>query len=244
MRIEQAIFTSVRTDRLDGYQLAARSRGIDDDVARELTAWGPAHGSLLNDETDASSINYHTLSSGECCLSHTRLAGAEYSAREGARVYTQFFLLPREGFLRFGGNAFGLWRALIAAARVRVCDPVPQHLSSYPLVGSTSESDAPFLEQILAAIDAELLAELTEALQTRPAVSVASRLPYPRLFEAVLHLLPLPKRVEISFSTGLKFSSRRPFRLYVAPSDPAAQRQLSRQTGVSFFDLTMSVTSV
>ena len=33
MRLEQAIFTSVRSERLDGYQLAARSEGVSDDLA-------------------------------------------------------------------------------------------------------------------------------------------------------------------------------------------------------------------
>ena len=46
MRLEQAIFTSVRSERLDGYQLAARSSGVTDELAKELTGWGPAHDSL------------------------------------------------------------------------------------------------------------------------------------------------------------------------------------------------------
>src|SRR5262245_10047182 len=32
MRLEQAIFTSVRSERLDGYQLAARSAGVSDEL--------------------------------------------------------------------------------------------------------------------------------------------------------------------------------------------------------------------
>ncbi len=86
MRLEQAIFTSVRSERLDGYQLAARSPGIDDDLAKELITWGPAHDSLWDNSLRASSLNFHALSDDRFCVSKTVLAGAEYSGRSGGRV--------------------------------------------------------------------------------------------------------------------------------------------------------------
>src|SRR6478752_2518834 len=61
MRIEQAIFTSIQSSRLDGYQLAAASPGITDELARELTVWGPAHDSLWDTRRDARSVNFHAL---------------------------------------------------------------------------------------------------------------------------------------------------------------------------------------
>lgn len=241
MRIEQAIFTSVRGSRLEGYQLAATSEGVSEADARELTAWGPAHESLLREEPGATSINFHTLASGLACLSKTTLAGAEYSGRAGARVYTQLFLLPAEGLLRFGGNPFHLLRALTAAARVRVCGEVPEKLHSLPLVGRSAPTGESLVSQVLEGIEKETLAELVTALQAGSAVAVTSPITYERLFEAIIQLLSPEERLEFSFSTGLRFSPRRTFHLYVAPTDASGQRQLSRQTGVSFFDLNGAV---
>src|SRR4051812_38066213 len=99
MRLEQAIFTSIQSSRLDGYQLAAVSSGITPEQAKELTVWGPAHDSAWDTRRDARSINFHPISDGTFCLSCTVLAGAEYSGRAGGRVYTQMFLVSREALV-------------------------------------------------------------------------------------------------------------------------------------------------
>ena len=101
MRLEQAIFTSVRSERLDGYQLAAKIGGVSEDLAKELTAWGPAHDSLWHGHPGATSVNFHGLSDDRFCVSQTTLSGAEYSGRGGGRVYTQMVVLPRGGMLKF-----------------------------------------------------------------------------------------------------------------------------------------------
>lgn len=237
MRIEQAIFTSIRGERMEGYQLAAWSSGIDAEQAKELSAWGPAHESLLSEQPGATSVNFHLLRSGLGCLSKTTLAGAEYSGRHGGRVYTQLFLIPRAGFDRFAGNPFQVLRALTAGAKIRVCDKIPPQLPSLPLIGRATATTEELVAPVLASLDPEVLAELVLAVQSGPAVAVASPLRAERLFEAVLLLLPPEERWGISFSTGLRFSSRRLFRFYAAPSDQVTRRQLARQTGVCFFDL-------
>ena len=238
MRLEQAIFTSLRGPRMEGYQLAAASAGVTDEDARELTAWGPAHESLLSEEPGATSINFHILASGTACLSKTTLAGAEYSGRSGARVYTQIFLLPPEGLLRFGGNPFQLLRALTAAARVRVCDEVPGKLPSLPLLGRSAPTGEALVAQVLEDIDSDMLAELVAGVQGAQSVAVVSPIRAERLFEAVVQLLTIERRLELSFSTGLRLSPRRDFRLQVAPQDASEQRQWARQTGACVFDLT------
>ena len=119
MRLDQAIFTSVKSSRLDGYQLAAASSGVTDAIAQELMVWGPAHDSLWDTRRDARSINFHPLASGEYCLSCTTLAGAEYSGRGGGRVYTQMFLVPRDVLTRFAP------RSISRAAGAGRCWPAP-----------------------------------------------------------------------------------------------------------------------
>ena len=94
MLIEQAIFTSAESDHAVGYHLAARSPGLDERDARELSVWGPSHDSLESaSAATAVSVNFFRLPSGAYCVSKTQLAGAEYSGR-GLRTYTSCLVVP------------------------------------------------------------------------------------------------------------------------------------------------------
>jgi hypothetical protein len=237
MRLEQAIFTSVRGGRLEGYQLAAASPGITPQLARELTIWGPAHDSLWDTRRDARSVNFHPLMSGGYCLSCTTIAGAEYSGRGGGRVYTQMFVVPAELLARFANDAFLVLRALAASGRLVVLDEVPPELSSVPLLGRCDAADPTLMSQILDEVGQDAFGELAGAIANAPAVAVLTSGHVERLFEAVLWTFSVSERQRISFTTGLKESSRRPFRLCVLPADPAIVRQSQRQHNRQIIDL-------
>ena len=168
MFLEQAVFTSVRGGRLEGYQLAARSPGVDLDLAKELTAWGPAHDSLWSAAADARSVNFHALAGGEYCLSRTTLAGAEYSARVGARVYTQMVVLSADALARFGNDPFLIFRALTASGRLAVSPELKEELPRLPLVGQNQRLDDSLAKEVSGEIGAEVFAELMESLVTLP----------------------------------------------------------------------------
>lgn len=228
MRLEQAIFTSVRSERLDGYQLAARSVGVNDELAKELTAWGPAHDSMWLSEPGATSFNCHGLSEGRVCISLTTLSGAEYSGRGGGRVYTQMLVLPREGLAKFAGDPFLVLRALAASGRLFVYDQVPKDLPTVPLIGRASGQQPDFVVDVVNKAGAETIAELTEAVTGLQAVNVITDLSVERLFQALLYHLEPSERLDLSFTTGLKPSSRRPFKLSIVPDDPTLVRQSQR----------------
>src|SRR3954447_470873 len=141
MRLEQAIFTSIKGPRLEGYQLAAKSGGIDGELEKELAAWGPAHDSLWDTRHDARSVNFHPLTSGDYCLSCTTLAGGEYSGRSGGRVYTQMFVLRPALLQRFVSDPFLVLRALSAAGRLVAHDDLPTQLPTVPLLGRSGAVD-------------------------------------------------------------------------------------------------------
>jgi hypothetical protein len=229
MRLEQAIFTSIRGTRLDGYQLAATSPGIGAELAKELTGWGPAHDSLWASQPGAKSINFHGLSGGQFCVSQTSLAGAEYSGRGGGRVYTQMLVAPREALVRFAGDPFQVLQAV--SGRMLVHETVPNSLPTIPLLGRGSEPGRNTSADLICAIGPETLAELTEVLTSNWSLTVITNLPIPRLIQTILHQLSLEERLEVSFSTGLRPSSRRPFKLCFAPNDPALARQSQRISG-------------
>lgn len=230
MRIPQAIFTSLRGKRLDGYQLAARSEEIDDDLARDLQAWGPAHDSLIHPHSGAESINFHAVLAGKWfVLSRTVCAGAEYSGRSGGRVYTQMFILPPEGLERFANNPFLILRALRAAGRLAVHQELPEKLRSLRLVGRAAGHET---DERVGQFSSSALSTLEKALRESPSVAVLGVHAAEPWFSALFRRLPMEDRPHISFSTGLKPSLGRPFKLFVSPEDSVQQRQLGRQSGV------------
>ena len=237
MLIEQAVFTSARTDRGRGYHLVATSPGIRPEDARQLTAWAPAHGSLCGGGSDAQSINFHPLASGAVCISRSAAAGAEYSGRTGPRVYTQFFVVPAEVLARFANNPLALLRAARVHGALKFYDPVPPILPAFDLPSRT------------AAVDEGLLVDLTERLGPRPFAWLVEKAltadtlvlvntPHAEgLLAGLLNCLPVECRPELSFATGLVYSPRRPFRINVVEADLAEQRRLARQPGVTLLNL-------
>ena len=227
MRLQQAIFTSVRSERLDGYQLAARTPGVTDELAKDLTAWGPAHDSMWDGAPGATSINFHRLADGRFCLSQTIVSGAEYSGRGGGRVYTQMIVLEQDDLGRFANDPFLVLRALQASGRILVYDIVPRELASILLIGR-AEAPPAWVADIVTQAGAETIAELTEAATGSDPLTVITDLPVERLFQTLVHQLEPSERLELSFTSGLKPSSRRPFKLSIVPSDPQLVRQSQR----------------
>ena len=241
MRIEQAVFTSIRGSRMAGYQLAAQSKGISDALAQELTAWGPAHDSLWETHEGSRSVNFHPVTTGDYCLSVTTLAGAEYSGRGGGRVYTQLFLLPAAALVRVANDPFLVLRALAASGRLVVLDQIPESLPTIPLVGKSEPPPDLLAHPSLQEIGLHALDDISHALAISPSVAVVTRHPLEPLFQALLHTFPFDSRLSLSFTTGLKESPRRPFKLLHLPDDPSVVRHTQRLNGCKVIDLTAKV---
>lgn len=237
MRLHQAVFTSIKSQRLDGYQLAGATSGISGELLKELTAWGPAHDSLWDKRQDARSVNFHPLATGDYCLSCTTLAGEEYSGRGGGRIYTQMFVLPPAVLARFANDPFLVLRALAAAGRLVALEKVPETLPAVPLLGGSQPPPEASLTQVIEEVTFAVFDEILAALVESPRVAVMTSGHVERLFQALLHALPLAERPQLSFTTNLKDSPRRPFRLFILPNDPALMRQSQRLSAVRIVDL-------
>lgn len=226
MRIEQAIFTSIRGDRLEGYQLAATSPGVDAELARRLTAWGPAHDSLLDPSAGASSVNFHPLDDDRFALSKTTRQGEEYSGRGGGRIVTQFFVLDKESLSRFANLPLAILRALVASGRTRFVEPIPARLMSFALVGRATGAGTDTSE-----LDTRALDRLVEAIRKQTPTSVICSHPPEVWLPAVYARLGLDERLLLSFTTGLRPSACRPFLVSVIPDEPSLVRQSQRTGG-------------
>lgn len=236
-QVEQAIFTSARTDSSAGYQLVGRSPGVCEADARHLAAWGPSHDALLEVGPEAVSINFHPLPSGAYCVSRTSAAGWEYSGRGGRRVYTQCLIVPPHVLERFANNPFAVVRAAVASGAMHVFDHVPYRLDPISLLGTALPVDQELLAMLAAHPGPQALAALVQAARDAECLAVASPVPTDRLFAGLIGCLPPECRRKFSFSTGLRFSSRRRFRLVALSGDRSEQLWVAHQSKVTLLDL-------
>jgi len=219
VRIEQAVFTSAVTNRRSGYHLVATSPGIVDADAKELSNWGPSHDSLVERSDDLASINFHPLPSGAYCISRTVAQGNEPSGR-GVRVYTQCLVADEAAMGRFSNNPFLLLETAQAAGFLTVHDRVPDALPALDLPGRAAAVEQPRLERLAADPGPLWMGTLTQAALESACLAIAGADVKP-LVAGLMSLLPPECRCEFSFSTGLKFSIQRPFRIVPLPCTAA-----------------------
>ena len=232
MRVEQAIFTSARSTTVQGYHLVGRSPGIDSPLAQTLTRWGPSHGSLAGPAPDADSFNFHPAGDGWVALSRTVYGAPEYSARGGLQLVTSFLVLRHEQLAGYDYNPVLLARVALALGhlRLRPVNPVrlpAVELPDRPICGPTISSDRAGWAGSM-----ERLWHLSKSCE-RVAVGGASD-PL-GLAADLISRVPGHQRVELSFTTGLKPTLSRPFRLHFVCSADAALRRLLTTQGIAFF---------
>jgi hypothetical protein len=230
--IEQAVFTSAETDHGGGYQVVATSPGVCDADLRELAVWGPSHDALIESTPNAMSFNFHPLPSGAYCVGRTTAAGWEYSGR-GARVYTQCLIVAPETLARFANNPFALLRAALGSGALRVYDKIPVELDALRLAGRSTAVDASLLTRLAANPGPEWIASLVQAALDSVTIALVGGPPADHLIAGLLNCLPPECRLDFSFSTGLKFSSRRPFRIVALSGDLEEQRRIERLYNVA-----------
>jgi len=227
VRIEQAIYASRRTNHAAGYHLVVASEGVTDDDAHALSVWGPSHDSLVSASDDAESINFHPLPSGSFCVSHTRQTGTEYSGR-GEEVYTHCLIVPVELLKRFSNNPFALVRAVIVDGRLEVREHTPRCLPSFILRGRASPVDRRLLGKTISELGPERFSVLIDELIHHEPLAVVTSCDARQLMEGLINCLPVDCRPAFSFTTGLKPSPRRPFRVQCFPKETKDLRHLLR----------------
>ncbi len=236
MLVDQAIFTSAQTAQRDGYQLVATSPGVSDDDARQLALWCPSHDALV-DRPAAKSINFHPLPSGAFCISRTVPAGEEYSARGGPRIHTHCLIVSPEVFARFANDPFAVVNAAVGGGDLDVPAQLPTSLDRLPLIGRASVVNEELLKGLADELGPTSLANvLDQALHAR-CVALVNGPPAEHVMAGLIACLPSECRLELSFSTGLRHSPQRRFRLLAPGGEPSHHRQLSRQHGISVINL-------
>ncbi len=233
--IEQAVYTSASTDRTSGYQIVAHSPGIEVEDLRMLAAWGPSHDSLWDGDADAGSINFFTLPSGAFCVARTTAEGSEFSGR-GERMYSQCLVVTPETLDRFSNNPFALVTAAIAQGSLRAVDKLAQPLETIRLGGRAVAVDQRLLAQLAQNPGVAWLGWAVQATLQLDTLAIASALPRQHLVAGILNCLPVECRVPFSFSTGLRYSPRRTFRILGIPIDEHHRRRSLSRYGIDVLE--------
>jgi hypothetical protein len=235
--VEQAIFTSARTQRLDGYQLVATTDGISTADCQSLTQWCPAHDSLSERSAKATSVNFHPLESGNYCISRTMMAGAEYSGRGGGRIFTQCFVMSPKTLGKFSNNPFRVLEAITAGGHINYSGDNPTRLDPFRLVGRASAIDQSLLRKLKNDPRSQRLAGVVATVTNHQAVCIIDERHPDLWLGALFSVLPAACRPQLSFSTGLQFSGRRPFRCQTRRSLESDVRKSSLRNGFALVDI-------
>jgi hypothetical protein len=235
-RVEQAVFASPDADQRAGYRVVAQSDGVAEADARELAFWGPTHNSMLAFGPEAESFNFHPLPSGAYCVSHTVSTGWNRSAGR-QRVSTQCLIVPGEVLARFGNNPFALLHAASAAGAWQVGDIQESTLEPLLLPGGATPIDQALLAQLALDPGPENIAALVQVAREAACLAISGTPSPVQLIAGLFNCLPPECRLEFSFSTGLKFSPRRPFRIVPLSGDPAEQKWVAHYPNVMVLEL-------
>jgi hypothetical protein len=211
--VEQAIFTSIPRAGRAGYHIVSRSTGLREAEATALANCAPSHGSLITDEANRTSVNFHSLPTGRLALSRTCLGPAEYSGRGERQVYTHALVFDASVLRQSGNQPIALYRDALALGYVYYQREPEPNLKPVELgiVHTPLDSDECTARAHALGINSayDLSAQLAEGQQVRLRYS-GDRI---ALVECLLGLLPTDRISETSFSTSLQPSAVRPFRL-------------------------------
>lgn len=220
MWLEQAVFTSSKTNRGEGYQVVAKSPGVSDHLVVALTRWCPSHASLQSDDVNAESTNYHPLSLDMVAISRTMYGLKEFSGRGGLQVVTIAILLRRSQLAGYENNCIRLARVARSLGHLRWRTHFPEQIA--PIELPNREWSEALLDQELAESDGRSSptqangpspARAAELLQAGQRVALLTDSNPNQVAEDVIQNIPIEDRPSCYFTTGLKWSKQRPFRL-------------------------------
>lgn len=244
MWIEQAIYSRAAGGHTNHYELTGLSSGISADDASALAIWGPAHDCLLDISPRASSINFFPLPSGSYCVSRSSvynrgmsLDGARSLAQEGCEVLTHALVVPAAALAEVHHDPFAIVEAMNVAGRWLATPPRSQELNGLELHIEAPLVDETRISRAVATFGLDWLVGTIDVLLHHTAVAIIGDTSREQLVSAVLSCVPPSCRGELSFSTGLKYSPRRPFRLFAVGLDPAEHQRVNRQGDVVMLDL-------
>ena len=235
-KVEQAIFASSDRGSMKGYQLVARSPGVDRSISQSLCRWAPTQ--VPGDASESWMISYFPINDETVAVTRTVLGGPEYSSRGGFQVVTLILLLRNEQFQAYSCNPVLVAKTALAIGLLRLplsvdCDQLPvANLPSQPLLLPPEASTPdPGLEDQVNESEAATLEKIADMIRHAQRVALIGDHDPIAIVERLIPKLSFEARRDFSFTTGLLPTVRRPFQAHFLPSaDLARQRTLDSQS--------------
>jgi hypothetical protein len=181
--------------------------------AQALARWAPSHGSLILDEKNRTSVNFHPLPSGRFALSRTCAGPSEYSGRGGAQLYTHFLILDELAIHASGNQPFLIYRDAAALGYFTFQSNPDEILEPACLSNLHPTWSAEYWADQAVKLRLPPLAPLLRHLQSSRSVQFAYSGDRIALAECLVGQSPVELVRSTSFSTSLVPSSDRPFLL-------------------------------
>ena len=225
MNLEQAVFASSDRGSVKGYQLVAKSQGIDRACSQELCRWAPTQ--MLSEDTSKWTINYFPVSDDSVAITRTVLGGPEYSSRGGTQVVTLILVLRDDQFHCYSCNPIAVARTAMTLGYLRLpLDMACQSLETVSLPSRPIEDHGDELGDS----SEQLLEDVTALVNEAQRVAVIGAADPLETVGRLIPRLSVETRRECSFTTGLTPAVRRPFQAhFLNRADAAMQRSLSSQ---------------
>ena len=230
MLVEQAVFTSAQTRNTQGYHLVARSSGIDEASAQELIRWSPTHSGLVDDDVDASSLNFYTIGERWLVLSRSIYGGPEYSGRGGFRIVTYIVMMRPDQLIGYRYNPMVLASSLLSRGLLRFQSESASQLD--PLNVPESSPLASYHSTKLANSYGRQAERIVDTLRRGDRVVVLGAEDPAGVAAEVEQRLNDQERASVSFATGMKPSVNRPFKVQFLKEVPDHQQKQLRSQGV------------
>lgn len=236
--LKQAVYTSVAIDGTIDYRLAGCSEGVASEDAEFLSWWGPGSDTLLDMDSDALSYNYFSLPSGSLCVARSTAGHKRAAGDAGQAVYTQFLIVAKKDFRHFGDNPFSLIRQALACGVLETTDRIRTRLPDLSIPECPVTVDQRLLARLSESIGPRNLAIVIHQALQNSRLIVASNEPPAAIVSGIFSCLPIGVRHDFSFTTGLKYSSRRPMRLVAIGNDETERLRVRESNRSALLDLT------
>ncbi len=125
-----------------------------------------------------------------------------------------------------------------------VHDQPPAVLKPFTLAGRSAPVDEGLLAQLADQLGPDRVSRLISAAVSPGIQLIAGAVNYETLFGGLLNCFPVEFRTELTFTTGLRYSPRRPFHLAPITGDAAERRQAVRCEGVTVVDVSETAENV
>lgn len=225
MHLEQVVVSSAysRSDRQN--RIVSRSAGIDDQLAESILRWSPCGNDLAFGTSE--SINFFHPDGKTLALSRSVIGERQKSRDGGRHIVSNVVVFKREQLEGYHNNVVLLTRMLRSMGGLILQTDLQEEMPTMDVPDETFFETPAFVREEYAQATEKIL----HAIDIHHQVVIVGLKDPLEFLSRFFSDVPLAKRLQISFATGLNSNSERPFALqFFAETDDVLEKEFaSRQ---------------